>query len=102
VEIQLIRIIQEALSNVRRHAHARQAWVSFDVDGSDAKICIEDDGQGFDAAEAMKPGRGSFGLQAIRERAESLGGRLQVDAKVGGGTRVVAWLPAGGGQEWSA
>jgi signal transduction histidine kinase len=93
VEIQLIRIIQEALSNVRRHAQARQGRVTFDSEGGEAKVIVEDDGRGFDPEEATRPGRVSFGLQTMRERAESAGGSLDVESEHGLGTRVIIRLP---------
>jgi two-component system sensor histidine kinase DegS len=93
VEIQLIRIIQEALSNVRRHAQARQAWLVFDSRGPTAEVTIRDDGRGFDTAEAARPGRAAFGLQTMQERAESTGGTLEVGSQTGKGTRVIVRLP---------
>ncbi len=95
-EIQLIRMIQEALANVRKHGQARHAWVTFDVDGGKAKITVQDDGRGFDPGEAARPGRTSFGLQSMRERAESVGGSLEVASRPGEGTQVTIRLPIGG------
>lgn len=102
-EIQLIRIVQEALSNVRKHARARRAWVTFEVDGEHAKVSVGDDGRGFDVEEAEKPGRGCFGLQTMRERAESTGGTLKVESSSGSGTLVQVWLALDGdeGSVWS-
>ena len=99
VEIQLIRIIQEALSNVRRHAQAREAWLTFDSDGVRAEVTIQDNGRGFDLEEATCPGRASFGLQTMRERAESTGGSLLLESRVGKGTRVLASLPLVGNEK---
>jgi signal transduction histidine kinase len=93
VEIQLIRIVQEALSNVRRHAQARQGRVVFDSEEAEATVTIEDDGRGFDPAEATRPGRVAFGLQTMRERAESTGGSLDIESEHGRGTRVIVRLP---------
>jgi signal transduction histidine kinase len=93
VEIQLIRIIQEALSNVRRHAQARQGRVIFDSEGGEATVTIQDDGRGFDPDEATRPGRMSFGLQTMRERAESSGGSLDIESEPGQGTRMIVRLP---------
>ncbi len=95
VELQLLRIIQEALSNVRKHARAKSAQVGFSVSESMLQITIRDDGQGFDpVAVANPPGEG-FGLQTMRERAEGLGGCLQVASQPGQGTQVVAQVPVG-------
>jgi signal transduction histidine kinase len=93
VEIQLVRIIQEALSNVRRHAHARQAELIFDSDGTRAEVTIQDNGRGFDPEEVTRPGRAWFGLQTMRERAESAGGSLELESQAGKGTKVIVWLP---------
>jgi signal transduction histidine kinase len=93
VEIQLIRIIQEALSNVRRHAQAGAGRVVFDCEGREALVIIEDDGRGFDPAEASRSGRISFGLQTMRERAESTRGALALESERGQGTRVIVRLP---------
>ena len=92
-EVQLIRIIQEALSNVRKHARARHAWVSFSRANGKARVAVEDDGQGFDVAEVMARTEG-FGLQAMRERADSIGARLCIGPRPGGGTLVEVELPA--------
>jgi signal transduction histidine kinase len=92
VEIQLIRIVQEALTNVRKHARAERATVSFEVDGDRAKVTIGDDGHGFDPEKAARPGQASFGLQTMRERAESAGGSFDVQSERGKGTRVIVWL----------
>jgi signal transduction histidine kinase len=89
VEVQLLRIIQEALSNVRKHARAKNAQVVFTNSGPLVQIAIIDDGQGFDSAAVAARQVESFGLQAMRERAESLGGCLEVISQPGQGTQVV-------------
>lgn len=91
-EWQLLRLIQEALANVRKHAHAQCAEVSFAVVGQQARIIIADDGEGFDPAAAAAQGDG-FGLVAMRERAEEAGGSLKVISSPGQGTRVVVKVP---------
>jgi signal transduction histidine kinase len=93
VGIQIIRIIQEALTNVRKHARASKAWVRFEQDGGRVRISVEDDGQGFDPAQVMEEGQRYFGLQIMRERAESIGGDLELDSRAGQGTRVVIRMP---------
>ncbi|MFQ5882892.1 MAG: GAF domain-containing protein [Candidatus Methylomirabilales bacterium] len=95
-EVQLIRIIQEALANVWKHAQARHAWVIFDTEGAGARVTVQDDGRGFDPGEATRLGRASFGLQSMQERAESVGGTLKVESQRGKGTQVIVWLPMGG------
>ncbi len=96
VEAQLIRIVQEALTNVWRHAQASHAWVRFAVEGDRMHVMIEDDGIGFDGTVAVSADVTRFGLEAMRERAESIGGRLQVDSAQGRGTRVSLMLPLAG------
>ena len=91
--IQLIRIIQEALTNVRKHAHASNAWVRLTVEGAGLYITVEDNGRGFDPMQAMKNALCSFGLQVMQERAERVGGCLTVDSFPGGGTRIMVWAP---------
>lgn len=92
-EVQLIRIIQEALVNIRKHAHAKRAWVVFDTDGGKAKITIHDDGRGFDPRETTRLARTSFGLQSMQERAELVGGTSAVESQQGMGTQVIVRLP---------
>jgi signal transduction histidine kinase len=91
--IQLLRIIQEALTNVRKHAGASKAWVHFEWNGDLVRISVEDDGRGFDPAQVTGKGRQYFGLQIMRERAESVGGDLELDSRPGQGTRVVIRVP---------
>ncbi len=92
VEIQLIRIIHEALTNVFRHAEAKRTVIRFVRDGEFGRVIIEDDGKGF-LAEGME-GKGlHFGLQTMRERAEGVGGRLTIDTAPGKGTSVIVNLP---------
>ncbi len=88
-ETQMVRIVQEALANVRKHSQAKN--VLFRLDGHTDCLCvtITDDGIGFD----QKSERRKFGLQTMRERAESVGGGLSIDAKLGSGTQINLWLP---------
>jgi nitrate/nitrite-specific signal transduction histidine kinase len=93
-EVQAVRIIQEALTNVRKHAATDRARVRLQRDGAWLRVTIEDDGVGWDRLASRD--RLHFGLQTMRERAEGVGGRLEVEAAPGRGTRVVATLPGGG------
>jgi signal transduction histidine kinase len=90
VEVAVYRVAQEALTNVVRHAGARQACVRIRVDGDELVLEVTDDGTGTPA-----PREGGVGLGSMRERAEELGGRLEVTGRPGAGTRVVARLPVG-------
>jgi two-component system sensor histidine kinase DegS len=91
---QIFRLIQEALTNVRKHAAAREATVTLMSDGSaQLRVVIADDGQGF-APGSQRNGRGrSLGLTSMRERVEALGGTLRVDSQPGSGTQVTATIP---------
>ncbi len=93
-EVQAVRIIQEALTNVRKHARADRARVRLQRDGAWVRVAVEDDGVGWDSGAL--PGALHFGLQGMRERAEGVGGRLEIVTAPGRGTRVVATLPGGG------
>jgi signal transduction histidine kinase len=91
METQLQRIIQEALTNIRKHAGARSARVVFSLDGGEVKIMIEDDGQGFDAADLGD--KQGFGLQAMAGRAEAVGARFEVKSSPGNGTKISVRVP---------
>ncbi len=92
-EVQLLRIIQEALGNIRKHSGAWQGSIRFGRQGNLSIITIEDRGKGFDTERIGADGLPHFGLQTMRERAESVGGSLQVNSRPGQGTRVVVTLP---------
>lgn len=92
VEVQLSRIIQEALNNVRRHSGASRAWVKFDRRGTGfMAITIQDDGTGFDPS--ARRAKGHYGLQIMQERAKAIGGILTVRSRPGGGTAVELEIP---------
>ncbi len=95
VETAAYRIVQEALTNVARHAHAKKAVIRLKRSGDSLVVTVEDDGVGFDAtaitdAPALLP---STGLPGMNERAQNLGGSWRIDSKPGRGTRVQADLP---------
>lgn len=87
--LQLFRIVQEACTNVLRHADARCIQVSGLGQGNQFQLVIEDDGSGFDPAQVRV---GAMGLIGLQERAALLGGRAEVGPRDGGGTRVVIVL----------
>ena len=90
-EGQLLRIIQEALTNVRKHADPTRVTIRFESHDSSARIAIEDDGRGFEPSRAPR-GR-HFGLDTMKERAESIGASLLIESEPGSGTKVVVTLP---------
>jgi two-component system nitrate/nitrite sensor histidine kinase NarX len=93
-EVQLMRIIQESLTNVRKHARAQHANVALTRRGARLLVSIEDDGQGFDM-DAVLTGQNkkNFGLTTMSERAASIGGMLDVQTHIGGGTRITVSVP---------
>jgi DNA-binding NarL/FixJ family response regulator/two-component sensor histidine kinase len=93
VEEQVLHIIQEALTNVRKHSSAKKAEVWFSFDGRTMQIVISDDGVGFDARNLIGSERQHFGLGMMRERAEVTGGRLEVRSAAGQGTKILAFIP---------
>jgi len=102
IAFQLLRIIQEALANVRKHAAARNAWITFSKsDEHRIQMVIGDDGCGFDPDAVSDTPPTSFGLAGMRERVESLGGVLTVESQPGAGTRIVVDIPLKGGVEVS-
>lgn len=92
---QLYRIVQEALTNVARHAGARQVWIAGQTGGGYYELAVEDDGRGM-AADATV---GSLGLLSMRERAALAGGTLALGPGRTGGLRVQARLPLDQPQE---
>ncbi len=93
-EIQLIRIVQEALTNVRKHADAESVVVSVGSTGAGLRVEVADDGRGFTPGAVDGEGTRHFGLQTMRERVESCGGTFELNSRPGNGTSVVFQLPA--------
>jgi PAS domain S-box-containing protein len=89
----LYRIVQEALTNVRKHARAGQATVTLREVERGFLVRISDDGVGFVTTDSQQV-PGHLGLAAVRERAELAGGRLSIEATPGGGTTFEVWIPA--------
>jgi signal transduction histidine kinase len=93
VEVQALRIVQEALANVRRHAHASEAWVTVASAGDALEVCVRDNGQGFDPEHIARGQWPQFGLRSMRERAEAAGGSLEIESELGNGTLIRATFP---------
>jgi signal transduction histidine kinase len=91
VETAAFRIVQEALTNVARHAGVPSVSVRVWRDGASLSVQIADAGKGFDVAAAVAAGKSS-GLSGMRERAAALGGKMDIDSSQGG-TRLTAELP---------
>jgi len=93
--IACFRVMQEALTNVMRHARARHVWVELRQGDDEVDLVIRDDGVGFDSESAHgRAARGeSFGLPGIQERVELLGGRADIQSQPDHGTTIRVWFP---------
>jgi two-component system sensor histidine kinase DegS len=94
-----LRVAQEALQNVRKHAGASTASVETRLDDGAWVLEVRDDGRGFDPSAVAEHGRRSFGLRFMRERAELVGAHLEVRSRPDGGTVVRLAIPVGGENE---
>jgi nitrate/nitrite-specific signal transduction histidine kinase len=88
----LYAIVEEALANVRKHAHAREVEITLQMRSSEVRLTVQDDGDGFTLRRGAAPTVG-YGLQGMRERARLLGGTLRVRSRPGHGTRVAVVVP---------
>ncbi len=93
-QLQVLFILQEALSNVRKHALAAHVAVALSH-GRDFRLVVQDDGEGFDPDELATRADAHIGLSIMRERAARLGAQLHVQASPGSGVRIELVLPAG-------
>lgn len=94
VEIALYRIAQEALQNVVKHARARHARLELRIDGDTVQLKVTDDGRGFDLGAGVDDTTiGGYGMGSMAERAELIGGELEVSSAPGDGTTVRARVP---------
>lgn len=94
IERAVYRVVQEALTNVARHSQARAVRVLLSADESACRLLVEDDGVGFDVADAERPGRRhGLGLLGIRERVSQLRGTVTIESGPAGGTRIQVVLP---------
>ena len=90
----ILRIVQESLANTARHAGADHVLVRVETGGNRLRVVVEDDGSGFDPEQATGQA-GAFGLQGMQERADHIGGDLQVRSAPGRGTTVTLELEVG-------
>jgi len=93
VEVQLLRILQEALTNVRKHANAHCVRIAFGSEDGWASVTIQDDGRGFDTKVSSTGIEEHIGLRVMRERAEEIGGNLNLKSAQGQGTEIVVRVP---------
>lgn len=92
-QLQLLFIVQEALSNIRKHAHANKVLVQV-RDGQDFSLSISDNGVGFDAAAVPASGDSHVGLHIMRERARHINADLAIESGSGAGTTVRLYVPS--------
>ena len=90
VQLTAYRLVQEALTNIAKHAQARTLSLTLSAAEGGARLVVQDDGRGFEPATAP---RSAHGLVGMRYRVVSDGGRLQLQSAPGQGTRIEAWLP---------
>ncbi|HET9520530.1 MAG TPA: sensor histidine kinase [Candidatus Limnocylindrales bacterium] len=91
----VLRVVQEALQNVRKHGGASSVIVATSIEGEDWVLTVRDDGRGFDVAAVAARGRRNFGLQFMQERAELIGAHFEVHSRPDGGTIVRLAIPVG-------
>ena len=92
----VLRVVQEALQNVHKHAAASSASVATRIEGADWVVEVTDDGRGFDQGAIAAHARRNYGLQFMRERAELIGAKLDVRSRPDGGTVVRLAIPTPG------
>ncbi|HEX8100206.1 MAG TPA: PAS domain-containing protein [Actinomycetota bacterium] len=91
------RIVQEAITNVRKHARATRVDIRIAEHKGGMQVCIQDDGRGFSSEDVAQAGPTHVGLVTMRERAELAGGWFEVDSTPGTGTSLSFWLPLSDG-----
>jgi two-component system sensor histidine kinase DegS len=91
----VLRVVQEALQNVRKHGGASSVIVASVIDGEAWVLTVRDDGRGFDVGAVAARGRRNFGLQFMQERAELIGAHFEVQSRPDGGTIVRLAIPMG-------
>ncbi len=94
-ELAIYRIVQESLSNILKHAQAKEVFVNLIKKDENLILSVEDDGIGFDQDKVMKPSKGKrpFGLLIMRERAVQLDGEFTIESQAGKGTHVLVEIP---------
>ena len=95
VQVALYRVLQEALTNVARHAVATRVVVALGAENGEVVLAVRDDGRGFDAEHATGAGDARAGLAGMKERVVGAGGRFSISSAPGRGTRLEARLPLG-------
>lgn len=99
LNIAIFRIIQEALTNIIKHANAQQANVKLELDSTMVKVRVDDDGSGFNPDSISNVERPSWGIMGMRERTNLLGGTFYLFSRPGWGTRIEVEIPCSPGGE---
>ncbi len=92
-QVQLLRVVQEALTNVRKHAAASQVSIDLSVELGQAVIRVTDDGRGFNLSSLLRPDYARYGLRTMRERVQAVGGKFRIESAVGRGTSIIVRVP---------
>ena len=95
-ELQLLRVVQEAITNVHKHSQAEQAWIRLDCTEKELELEIRDNGTGFSLKQANGNSRSTYGLDIMRERSEAIGATFRIDTRPGYGTAIQVTLPIEG------
>lgn len=98
-EVQVLRIAQEALANVRKHSGAKRVSVRLALEDEFATLEVEDDGRGFEPEAPSHDGRPHFGLVTMRERAQAVDGELAIETGLDRGTKIRLRIPVGRGTQ---
>lgn len=94
VQTALLRITEEALANVAKHANASRVGVTLSYFDDEVTLDVRDDGRGFDPASLPpRDRRGGFGLTGMRLRTERVAGTIEIESEPGGGTAVAVRIP---------
>ena len=93
VEVQVLRILQEALTNISKHAQANHVKIKFDIEDSILCIIVKDDGLGFYFVDDQSVSGDHFGIQMMRERAEAIGSKIAFTSQPGEGTEIRVCVP---------
>ena len=93
VELVVYRVVQEALTNIARHANASRVAIRLVFEDTGVEATVEDNGRGFDLTEATSSRERGLGLFGMRERVELIGGTFNIDTRPGTGTRIRIRVP---------
>jgi signal transduction histidine kinase len=99
LENEVLRVAQEALANAARHSRATRVALDLRYHPNELTLTVSDNGIGFQTADTTLPAKGHFGLQGMRERANQIGGALNVDSSPASGTIVTLSVPLSNGRE---